>query len=242
MRLTFDVPTAYLLLGVLCLVGALGVHFALNSRTRPQDRRWVVAGLAFGTCGLLLSLRPHLPSLLSFETAHAALVLALALHVAVLREERGRSLAPWIVPLLAIGSVAVFAALRRVELPYGHLYALLVTVSGVVAIAGQALLLWWRRRQSGAAIIGLAFSCLLLGVAVRAITVLRGGAGIGPFDSGLDQLAMLGGGFFAVTLGHICYVGLQFERMASERVASERQACHAGRACSPDPAARNRAA
>lgn len=220
----FDPRTAFLLLGIMSLAASLGVFAALRVQVRSGNRQWAAAGLVFGAGCVLLALRGSLPEVISFEVTHACLTAGLLLHAASLRQESGpRIPTAWLL-CGVLASALVYGLLRRIEPVYGLGYSALVFAVVSAAISVIALALWRRHRQAGALVIAIAFACFLAGLVVRTWFLPGSWARGGPLESGAHQVGLLVGGFLAVILSHVGYLGLQFDRLSAERVASERQA------------------
>ncbi|MEY2619800.1 MAG: Sensor protein FixL [Pseudomonadota bacterium] len=229
METVFDVRTGFLLLGILASASAAGGYATLRASLHRGNLLWLASGLSFGAGGVLLALRSSIPDILSFELAHACLVAGLMGQALAVRQEgrprlrQGRR-ALWVglgVPML---SVAVFASVRRVDVVYGIVYfALAVGLSaGCVLVA--AIRLWRAGGHRGAAIIALTFGVLTAAMAGRIVGVLDGVSDEPAFAPGLNQFFMLAAAFFTLVLGQVGYLGMQFERIAKGRAATERQA------------------
>ncbi len=226
---TFDVRTGFMVLGILALASAAGGYAALRASLHRGNLLWLGCGLFFAAGSLLLALRPLLPPLLSFETAHWSLVgglagLALALHYEG-RPELRVDLRIWGLCLgLPLLSALVFAQVRRVDPLWGIAY--FATAVGVAAtvVALCALRIWRDGRQPGAAIIALTFGLLALAMVGRIAGALTGDAVDPAFAPGLNQLGMLAAAFFTLVIAQVGYLGLQFERIARSRIASAQQA------------------
>lgn len=226
---SFDVRTGFMVLGILALASAAGCYATLRASLHRGNLLWLAGGLCFGAGGVLLALRPSIPPILSFELAHASVVGGLVGQALSMRQEgRPRLRQGRAILLLCLGlpllSAAVFAWVRRLDLVWGIAYFALATAVGAVAVALTAWRVWRASRQRGAAIIVLTFALLAAGMVGRIAGAVLGDAADPAFAPGLNQLVMLAAAFFALVLGQVGYLGLQFERIAKGRVATARQA------------------
>lgn len=222
--MTFDTRTAFLLLGVMCVTASLGVYAALRVQLRRGHLWWCVSGAAFGVSCLLVGLRHAIPDVLSFVVANSCLVGALTGQAAALIEERGRRVGLRWPALLTILFAVGYTSVRIPDPSYGQGYTLVILVIVHVVLIGLALDLWRRGRQAGSAVMALAFAFLLVGLAVRLWFLPGSWSRGGPLEPATSQMVLLVGGFMSVILSHVGYLGLQFDRMSAERVASEREA------------------
>lgn len=218
----FDIRTAYLMLGVLSLASAYGSYVTLRASAHRGNIHWVMAGVAFGLGCLLLSLRSQVADALTYELAHALMAGSFCIHVAALRHEAGARARPLLGWGLAFASTAVFAFVRHIEPLWGMAYFSLMVLFGSAAVVVAASALWRLRRQQGSALVALAYAVLGAGMLVR-LAHLAQADGSNPFQPGVNQVILQVAGFFAVVLGQVGYLGLQFERMVVDRIASERQ-------------------
>ena len=229
MDTSFDVRTGFFVLGILAAASSVGGYITLRPSLHRGNLLWLGSGLFFGTGGLLLALRPNLPTLLSFEVAHASMLAGLMGQAMAMRQEGrprlrqgGRTLLLCVVlPLL---SAAVFAWVRRLEVVWGVAYFAGAVGVGAFAVVLASVRVWRTGRQHGAAIIALTFVVLAAAMVVRVLVVLFGETAEPAFAPGLNQLVMLAAAFLTLVLGQVGYLGVQFERIAKGRVATARQA------------------
>lgn len=229
MDTSFDVRTGFFVLGILAAASSVGGYITLRPSLHRGNLLWLGSGLFFGAGGLLLALRPNLPTLLSFEVAHASMLAGLMGQAMAMRQEGrlrlrqgGHALLLCVVwPLL---SAAVFAWVRRLEVVWGVAYFAGAVGVGAFAVVLASVRVWRTGRQHGAAIIALTFAALAAAMVVRVLAVLFGETAEPAFAPGLNQLVMLAAAFLTLVLGQVGYLGVQFERIAKGRVATARQA------------------
>lgn len=229
MDTSFDVRTGFFVLGILAAASSLGGYVTLRASLHRGNLLWLGSGLFFGAGGLLLALRPNLPTLVSFEVAHASMLAGLMGQAMAMRQEgrpRLRQGGPVfllcvVLPLL---SAAIFAWVRRLEVVWGVAYFAAAVGVGALAVVLVSVRVWHTGRQHGAAIIALTFAVLAAAMVVRVLAVLYGVAAEPAFAPGLNQLVMLAAAFLTLVLGQVGYLGVQFERIAKGRVATARQA------------------
>ncbi len=221
---TFDVRTAYLLLGVLSLAAALGVHVTLRVRRRARHETWVMAGLCFGMSLMLIAARGHVPEVLTYDASHVFLVGAALLYASALGAEFGRG---WtlagLVAVVAL-STAIYATLTRLDRGIGLSYNVLVLLAGGVYITVMALRVWLRTRHAAALAIVVGFGSLALALCNRLLSLSPSFGSGGAFEANLAQTMMMVSGLTAVILANLGYLGLQFIRISEEQIAAERQA------------------
>lgn len=229
MDTSFDVRTGFFVLGILAAASSVGGYITLRPSLHLGNLLWLGSGLFFGAGGLLLALRPNLPTVLSFEVAHASMLAGLMGQAMAMRQEGrlrlrqgGHALLLCVVwPLL---SAAVFAWVRRLEVVWGVAYFAGAVGVGAFAVVLASVRVWRTGRQHGAAIIALTFAALAAAMVVRVLAVLFGETAEPAFAPGLNQLVMLAAAFLTLVLGQVGYLGVQFERIAKGRVATARQA------------------
>ena len=229
MDTSFDVRTGFFVLGILAAASSVGGYITLRPSLHRGNLLWLGSGLFFGAGGLLLALRPNLPTLLSFEVAHASMLAGLMGQAMAMRQEGrlrlrqgGRTLLLCVVlPLL---SAAVFAWVRRLEAAWGVAYFASAVGVGALAVVLASVRVWRTGHQHGAAIIALTFVVLAAAMVGRVLVVLFGQTAEPAFAPGLNQLVMLAAAFLTLVLGQVGYLGVQFERIAKGRVATARQA------------------
>jgi len=225
MSLDFDIRTAYVLLGVLSLGGAVGVHASLRERGRPRHRAWVVGAACFGGALTLVALRGVIPELVTFEISHLLFVSAFVLQISAIRAELGQGWRARAMGLIVLGSVLLYTALTTLDRGWGLMYNAVVIMAGSLVIVGSALALWRQALQLPALVIASGFGLLSATLLARILSLLQTSLGSGgPFEPGVTQVVLMMGGLFAIILGNLGYLGLQFLRMAAERVESERTA------------------
>lgn len=225
MSLDFDIRTAYGLLGVLSLGGAVGVHASLRERGRPRHRAWVVGAACFGGALTLVALRGVIPELVTFEISHLLFVSAFVLQISAIRAELGQGWRARAMGLIVLGSVLLYTALTTLDRGWGLMYNAVVIMAGSLVIVGSALALWRQALQLPALVIASGFGLLSATLLARILSLLQTSLGSGgPFEPGVTQVVLMMGGLFAIILGNLGYLGLQFLRMAAERVESERTA------------------
>lgn len=221
--IAFDARTAYLLLGLMCLVGGLANYVALRVQLRRGHLQWVLGSGVFGLACLLLSLRAYIPDVLSYEGMFVGLIGGLLLQGLALWDELDRRWHEAIVTLLLAMLLAGYAVLRRADPSHGLAFALACLLTGAGIVVHAALAVWRRRRQAGALVIASAYLILVSSTLVRLWFVPGSLPGVGPLDANLSQVGVILGGFITVILAQVGYLGLQFDRMVSQRVASERE-------------------
>lgn len=222
--MAFDIRTAYLLLGVMCVTVSLGVYAALRVQVRRGHRLWVAGGLAFGAACTLLAYRLRIPDLLTFQGMFVCLIGGLMLHAASLWEEwRRRVPMAWLAGVLAV-LLLLYEVLRHAAPAYGVAFTIACLGAGGAGIIGVALALWWRRRQAGAAVIAVAFAFLLVGLLARAWFLSGIWTRGGPLDPGVPQVVLIISAFLTMILANVGYLGLQFDHVAAQRAASQAEA------------------
>ncbi len=222
--MTFDIRTAYLLLGVMCFTAAAGVYAAVRVRLHRGHLLWVSGGAVFGGACLALAFRYRIPDVLSFEGSYVCLVGGLMLHAGALWLEPGRPLR-WArsVAVLAV-LLAGYVELRRIDPAYGLVYSLSSTLVACAITIAAAVRVWLRRRQAGAAVIACAFTFFLGGLLLRAWFLPGSWSRGGPLEPAFPQIALIVCCFMTIILAQVGYLGLQFDEMLVRRLDSERTA------------------
>lgn len=222
--MTFDLRTAYLLLGVMCFTAAAGVYAALRVRLDRGHLQWVAGGAVFGGACLALAYRYRIPDPLSFEGSFICLVGGQMLHARALWEATGRR-PPWFLSaatLLVL--LAGYVGARQVHPAYGMALSTACNAVASAVTIVAALRLWLRRRQAGAAVVACAFAFLLTGLLVRAWFLPGSWSRGGVLEADVPQITLILSGFMTIILAQVGYLGLQFDEMLALRLRSERAA------------------
>ena len=223
MSAPLDIRTAFFLLGVLSIAGALGVYASLRQRMRQRHRTWVWAGVFYGLGMGLIALRGRAPDVASFEGTHVLLLSAMLMQVSALRAETGQG---WSLARLAVvvaGSTAIYTTLSAIERGLGYSYNVLAFAIATLMLVVAAVGLWLRIRLVAALVIAAGYILVIGGLLARIFDLLPASGRGGPFDTSFAQAVLMVTGLFSVILGNLGYLGLQFLRLASEQVAVERQ-------------------
>ncbi len=229
METVFDVRTGFLLLGILAAASAAGGYATLRASLHRGNLLWLASGLCFGAGGVLLALRGSIADVLSFELAHGSVVAGLLGQCLAVRQEgrprlrQGRRTLGLVVgvPLL---SVVAFAGVRRIDAVWGIVYFAMAVGVSAASVVTVSLRLWRRGGHRGAAIIALTFGVLTAAMAGRVVGAFYSVWDEPAFEPGVNQFVMLAAAFFTLVLGQVGYLGMQFERIAKGRLATERQA------------------
>lgn len=220
----FDIRTAYLLLGVLSLAAALGVHATLRQRRRARHQTWVGAGLAFGLALVMIAARGHVPEVVTYDLSHLGLVAAVLLYVSALGAEFGRGWSIRTMALVLVTSAVLYGTLTRIDRGLGLSYNVVVMLGGAVLITVTAVRTWWHTRQAVVLAIAAGFGTLVVSLIIRLLSLAPSPGAGGAFEPGLAQMLMMVAGLLAVILGNLGYLGLQFLRMAADQVATAQRA------------------
>ncbi len=225
MNLDFDIRTAYFFLGILALGGALGMHVSLRQLARRRHQTWVWGGVCFGAGLMMIAFRGWVPEFVTFELSHLFLVASCLLQISALGAEVGRgwSMARMAMVLALTGSV--YTVLTSLDRGWGLMFNSVTVLVGALFIALSALRIWREDRRLPALVIATGYGLLLASVIARLLSLLQTTLGRGgPFEQGGTQTTLMMGGLVAIILGHLGYLGLQFQRMAAEQVEAERAA------------------
>jgi len=108
-----DIPTAYVVVGVLFLLGPASGWLVLSPGQSQTIVMWSVGGLLFGLGMLLIGVRAQIPAWLSYPVAMGVSTLGLCMKVGALSRELGRSWRMTYCVLGVLAHAAVFDVFRN---------------------------------------------------------------------------------------------------------------------------------
>ncbi len=220
-----DIRTAYFFLGILALGGALGTHVSLRQLARRRHQTWVWGAVCFGGGLMMIAFRGWVPEFVTFELSHLALVASCLLQVSALGAEVGRGWSITRMALVLASTGSVYTVLTSLDRGWGLMFNSVALLIGAFFISTGALRVWREHRRLPALVIATGYGLLLASMLVRLQSLLQTSQGRGgPFEQGGTQVILMMGGLAAIILGQLGYLGLQFQRMATEQVEAERSA------------------
>lgn len=225
MNLDFDIRTAFVFLGILALGGALGMHASLRQIGRRRHQTWVWGGVCFSAGLMMIAFRGWVPEFVTFELSHLFLVASCLLQLSALGAEVGQGWSVTRMALVLALTGSVYSVLTTLDRSWGLMFNSATVLVGALFITLSALRVWREDRRLPALVIATGYGLLLAGGIARILGLLQTSLGRGgPFEQGGAQTALMLGALVAIILGHLGYLGLQFQRMAAEQVESERAA------------------
>lgn len=211
----FDLPTAYLIAGLLYLLMAIAMWILLRQDTSGATARWCLGGLFFGLSLTLLGQRGHLPDWVTYTVGNSMLFAAVVMHVLALRHALGRPIkALWAI-LAVVEFVAVFELFNTVlDVPFLRFFWAAALTSGAMLWAGGlAIQLRIQDRRVGATWMAGVYLSLGSLLAVRALLVLLEMEAPSLYHDDALSIFLILFGALAAMVGNVGFLDLQAERM-----------------------------
>lgn len=212
---TFDLPTAYLIAGLLYLLMAIAMWVLLRQDTSGASARWCLGGLFFGMSLTLLGQRGHLPDWVTYTAGNSMLFAAVVMHVLAMRQALGRPIKAFWAILAVAEFVAVFELFNTVlDLPFLRFFGAAALTSGAMLWAGGlAIQLRTQDRRVGATWISAVYLCLGSLLALRALLVLLEMEAPSLYHHDALSIFLILFGALAAIVGNVGFLDLQAERM-----------------------------
>jgi signal transduction histidine kinase len=210
----YDVPTAYVIAGLLYLVMPAVAWIFLAGQRTSATNWWCLGGELFGFGILLVGMREHVPPWVTYALANAGLYLGNVMHVHALRVELGR--ANRLIAGLALG--LAFLALQeyfRVGLGNAYLrftWSLMVMASLFGWTAWLAWHVAFQEKSHSARWLCGVYSLASALMSLRLLRVLAGWAHPDAVASDIDSILTTVGGLLAAVIGSVAIVGIYLER------------------------------
>jgi signal transduction histidine kinase len=212
---TFDLPTAYFIAGILYIAMPVAVWFLLRKDNTGAAALWCLGSLVFGVSLALLGMRNHAPDWVTFALANAMLFSGMVLHGMGLRKLLGRPVkAHW--ALLAVAEfVAVYELFHSVlEAPsLRFVWAAVATAGAMFWVGALARKLHTQERISSAQWVSVVYVCLGGALALRAIVVTLGLDNPSATHDGILSILLILFGVLTAIGGNIGVLGIFVERM-----------------------------
>lgn len=208
-----DIPTAYVVVGMLFLLGPASGWLVLSPGQSRTIVMWSLGGLLFGVGMLLIGARAHIPSFLSYPLAVGLSTLGLCMKADALSRELGK---PWRMTFYAIGTLvhaAVFDAFRSLGLSdlrfaWGAsattvLFAVIAWLGFQLARTGPSPSARW---------LGLAYSLGAFFVGARVLGVLTGHIDPEVVSQSVASISSTVAGVLVSYVGTLGFVGMFLDR------------------------------
>lgn len=208
-----DIPTAYMLVGVLFLLGPASGWLVLSPGQSRAIGLWSVGGLMFGLGMLLVSSRAHTPALLSYPVAIGLAVLGLCMKAGALSGELGK---PWRMSCCILGALVhavVFDIFRRLgwsDLRFAWGASGVAVLFAVIAWQGFRL----SRTESlpSARWLGFVYSFAAVTQAIRVLGVLSGYTDPEVVSQSMASILTTIAGVLVPFIGTLGFVGMFLDR------------------------------
>lgn len=212
---TFDLPTAYFIAGILYMAMPVAVWVILRKDRTGAAALWCLGSLVFGVSLSMLGARAYLPDWTTFGMANALLFSGMLLHAMALRQALGRPIkAHWC--FLAVAEfVAVYELFNTfLEAPtLRFFWAASMTAAAMLWVSHLARQLRLQDRSVSANWVSAVYLCLGGVLALRALVVLFGLQGPSAIHHDLLSILLILFGVLTAIVGNIGFLGLFVERM-----------------------------
>lgn len=210
----YDIPTAYLIAGLLYLVMPAAAWVFLAGQRSSAANWWCLGGGVFGVGILLVGMREHVPAWVSYAVANGGLYLGNLMHVHALRTELSRVNRVFAGLALGLGVLALqeYFRLGLADAYLRFMWSLVVMAS----LFGWTAWLAWavavqEKSHSARWLSGVyALASALMGL--RLLRVLVGWAHPDAVASDIDSILTTVGGLLAAVIGSVAIMGLYLER------------------------------
>ena len=212
---TFDLPTAYFIAGILYMAMPVAVWVILRKDPTGAAALWCLGSLVFGVSLSLLGARGYLPDWTTFGLANTLLFSGVMLHGLALRQALGRPVkVQWAVCAVA-GFMVVYELFSTLlDMPsLRFFWAASMISAAMLWVSHLALQLRHFDRSVSANWISAVYLCLGGVLGLRAWAVLFGLEGPSAIHQGLLSILLILFGVLTAIVGNVGFLGLFVERM-----------------------------
>lgn len=214
-----DVPTAYLIVGVLFLLAPASGWLVLGSGSFRAVALWCGGGLVFGMGMVLLGGRPVLPAWLSYPTAAGLIVLGLGMKASGLAEQLGQRWPLYGIVLTALVHAAVFEALRAADLSAWRFAWNAASISALFTVIGAlAFRIAHQEGSKSARWLGIVYAMGAAYAGVRALGALAGEMDPNGVTPALSNVLTALVGLLVSIVGTMGFVGIFLDRARRQEI------------------------